>query len=213
MTGYNAEEVRAALTAISAAYDELMQAIGTDVQNKFIGGMAEHWACTQAQDFFENKFKEVCNVLVADTNKIFESVMGAINGAARAWAALTETEYTDYSFSVNAFQYDTSMIQENIGGLRGIDKVNAESVASSLSEIAASADTALDNAASAVSTHQGFIGGDQAEMLINALNTIKTNLSNVFSEITTATDQGIKKTIEVYGDTAGEISKKFNGEE
>ena len=211
MTGFNPEEVNQTLSGINAAYSELIRAIGTDMQSKFVGGMAQKWACNQAIEFFRDAFQPTCETLISDTNVIFQSVVDSVNSAASSWAASTGTTYNNSSFTPNNFKYDISVVRENIGGVRGIDKAEAQSVVNGLQSIKAAADTALAKAKTAVTSHSAFIGDGQAETLSQALDKIKNNVNNALTEVVAAVDKAIQATIASYEDTAGRVSQAFNG--
>ena len=131
-----------------------------------------------------------------------------MNGGAQRWAADTESSYSPKAFNAINKTIDTSSIAENIGGVRGIDLASASSVSAKLPTIAESAKSALTATVQAVQ-NCGFIGGDQATNLSNSLNTIKNRIDSATREITTESKQAIDKTIEVYGDTEGQVSEAF----
>lgn len=91
------------------------------MQNQFVGGMADKWACRNAQSFFNDAFKPSVDSLISSSNQIFESIVSAMNAAGQAWAEQTDANYSPVSFSAINKTMDTSVIQENIGGVRGID--------------------------------------------------------------------------------------------
>ncbi|HIR49085.1 MAG TPA: hypothetical protein IAB35_03815 [Candidatus Faecimonas gallistercoris] len=208
LTGFNPEEVSQSISSVIRAYEELIKALGDDMQTQFVGGMADKWACNQAKNFFNNAFKPAVDSLISNSNKIFESVVNAMNGGAQRWAADTESSYSPKAFNAINKTIDTSSIAENIGGVRGIDLASANSVSAKLPTIAESAKSALTATVQAVQ-NCGFIGGDQATNLSNSLNTIKNRIDSATREITTESKQAIDKTIEVYGDTEGQVSEAF----
>jgi len=212
LTGLDPEVVRTSIGAVKGAYENLIQALGDDMQTQFIGGMSDKWACNQAQRFFNEAFKPSIDSLINNSNRIFESVVRAMNSAAQQWAIDTESSYSPYQFSVISKTMDISGIQENIGGVRGIDKENANSVSSKLPIIAESAKTALTSAQNAVQ-NCGFMGGNQASSLINSLGTIKTNIDNAVQEITNSSKTAIDNTVTAYSDTAGKVAEAFAGQQ
>jgi len=106
---------------------------------------------------------------------------------------------------------DTSVIRENIGGVRGIDLSSATTVANQLTSIADSAKSALTSAQQAVQ-NCGFIGGNQASNLINSLGVIKTKIDNATQEISNQSKTAINNTVESYSDTEGKVSQAFSSE-
>ena len=56
LTGFDPSVVNSSINAVKSSYDSLIRALGDDMQNQFIGGMADKWACNQAQTFF-NTFR------------------------------------------------------------------------------------------------------------------------------------------------------------
>lgn len=208
MIGFDPSIVNQSIGSVKSAYESLMDALCTRMQNDFIGGMQDKWCCKQAQDFFNNAFKPSVDQLITSSNQTFESVVSSMNSAAQAWASQTDSSYTPQGFDARTKMMDTGGILENIGGVRGIDKDNATSVASKLISIANDAKSALTSAQNAVQSC-GFIGGNQASNLINSLGIIKTNIDNATTQITTDTEDAINQTVESYSDTEGRISQAF----
>lgn len=210
MTGFDPALVSSSIRSVNSAYNDLMRALIDDTQNKFVNPMATYWACNSAQKFFTEALEPSVSSQSNSINTIFESVVAAMNDAARAWAEQTETTYTSISFVPNTAKVDISGIQENINGVRGIDKANATSTISSLSLIQSNIENALSSAKSAVS-NCGFVGDAQAETLINSLESIKTNVSNATKELTSAVNTAIENTVSSYGDLAGKVADAFAG--
>lgn len=209
--GFNPELVNTAISKITAAYTDLMEALGTKMQNDYVNGMGECWACNAAQKFFNEAFAPAVDELITQSNTIFDSVHGSMVSAAQNWAAQTQTQYSGPSFSTINKKMDTSVIQENIGGVRGIDAGIAEGINGKLPTIIESANQALEQAAQA--TEQcGFLGGGQAEALAGSLRQIKTNIGSTAEGISTAAKNSVAQTIADYGDLAGRVSQAFNGQ-
>ena len=208
MTGFDPEIVSQSIGKVISAYEELIGVLGDKMQSDFVGGMQDKWACTQAQKFFTNSFKPAIDSIITSSNSTFESVVASMNSAGQAWAARTESSYSPVSFTPTAKTIDAGVILENIGGVRGIDKANAENVANKLPGLASDAESALSNAQSAVQ-NSGFIGGSQQANLVESLGQIKTKIDEVVTNVTTETKTAIQSTIEAYGDTEGKISEAF----
>lgn len=134
-----------------------------------------------------------------------------MNSAGQAWASQTDSSYSTQNFSAISKTMDTSVIRENIGGVRGIDLASTEPVAAKLPVIAESAKNALTNAQQAVQ-ECGFIGGNQASNLINSLGIIKNKIDSAIQEITTASKNAIETTLQNYSNTEGKVSQAFAGE-
>ncbi|MDD6223579.1 MAG: hypothetical protein PUB18_01080 [bacterium] len=208
LTGFDPQIVTQSINSVKSSYDNLIKALGDDMQQQFIGGMADKWACTQAQTFFNTAFKPAVDQLISNSNKIFESVVSAMNSAAQAWASATDSSFSPSPFSGISKTMDTSVIQENIGGVRGIDLNEALTVAGKLSTIVESAKSALSSAQSAVD-QCGFMGGDQASNLINSLATIKNKIDDAAQSIATETKTAIDTTVQNYSNTEGKVSEAF----
>lgn len=211
LTGFNPDLVNSSISSVRRAYENLIKALGDDMQSQFVAGMADKWACTQAQKFFNEAFKPAIDSLITSSNRTFESVVAAMNSAAQAWAQQTESSYSPQSFTAIMKTMDTSVIMENISGVRGIDLATSSNVVAKLSVIAEAAKSALSAAQNAVE-NCGFIGGEQQNNLINSLGVIKNNIDNATQEVTTQTKDAIQKTIEVYADTEGKVSQAFAAE-
>lgn len=208
LTGFDPAVVTTSIGSIISAYNSLIQALGTDMQSNFVGGMADKWACTEATNFFNNSLKPAVDSLLTSADSVFVSVIDSMNGAATNWATATQSSYSPVAFTPSNFKLDVSSIVENIGGVRGIDYENANSVVSQLAIIAQSADAALTNAKNAV-TNCGFLGGSQADSLQTSLGTIQSKISEAVNQITTATTNALNTTVTNYGDLAGQISSAF----
>ena len=208
MTGFDPEVVNQSIGNVKSAYEALIQAIGDKMQSDFVGGMQDKWACTQAQKFFNNAFKPAIDSVIQNSNTTFESVVSSMNSAGQAWATQTESSYSPQSFNALNKNIDSSVIMENIGGVRGIDKDAASAVASKLPAIANEAIQALTSAQQAVQ-NSGFVGGSQQANLVNSLGQIKSKISEIVESITNETKQAVDQTVEVYGDTEGKISEAF----
>lgn len=208
MTGFDPEIVNQAIGNVKKAYEELIGVLGDRMQTEFVGGMQDKWACNQAQKFFTNAFKPAIDNVIQSSNSTFESVVSSMNSAGQAWASQTESSYSPQSFSPLTKTIDASVIMENIGGVRGIDKDSASTVAAKLPSLAQEANSALSSAQAAVQ-NSGFIGGSQQANLVNSLGEIKTKIDEVVNNITNETKTAVEQTIEAYGDTEGRVSQAF----
>ena len=209
LTGFDPQLVYSSISRVQSAYDQLMRALLSDTQSKFINPMGDAWACNEAMKFFEAA-QTAFNSQIQGSTQVFQSVVDAMNSAARSWATRTETEYSERSFSANNGTVDVSCIKENIGGVRGIDESVATSAVSQLSVIKSAADSALDQAVSAVS-NCGFIGGGQESNLVSSLNKIKSNISSSFGELTGSAKTAMDSTIQTYGTIESNVSNAFAG--
>jgi len=211
LTGFDPSVVNSSLNAINSAYENLIGALGNDIQQQFIGGMADKWACNDAIRFFNEIFKPEIDRLIAGTNDTFQSVFASMNSAAQAWANNTESSYSPVSFSAISVTMNVGGIVENIGGVRGIDVDQANIVAGKLPTIAETAKSALTAAQQAVQ-NCGFIGGNQASNLIGKLGEIKQKIDGVTETITIASKEAIAATVTKYADTEGKVSRAFAGQ-
>ena len=64
LTGFNPGVVQTSISGVKSAYNNLIEQIGTRMQNEFINGMAEMWACDEAVDFFNNVVKDNIDRLI-----------------------------------------------------------------------------------------------------------------------------------------------------
>ena len=208
MTGFDPSIVNSSIGSVKTAYQDLITALGDEMQNQFVAGMADKWACNQAQHFFTNAFKPAIDSLISSSNVTFESVVNSMNSAGNAWAQQTESSYSPQSFSMINKNIDASVIRENVNGIRGIDLDAANAVAAKLPAIAESAKSALTQAQNAVQ-NSGFIGGSQQANLVNSLGTIKSKIDAATEEITSETKNAIDATVANYSNTEGKISEAF----
>ena len=206
--GYNDEEIITSIKGVQSAYEDLIKAIADDMQNLFVNGMEDKWACTYAQTFFAD-FKNLVDTLIKDSNDTFQSVVDSMNSAANGWAENTGTPWSSKQFVRLDKSIDVSRIKENINGDRGADPDVTE-VAGKLSGIASAAVTALTNAESAVQVC-GFIGGDSASNLIASLGKIKTSIENAVNEITSECQKAIETTNQNYTSHELNVAGAFAG--
>lgn len=211
LTGFNPDLVATSINGVISAYNDLGEALITQTQSDFVGGMADKWACNNAQKFFTEGLKPSVDSLMTTSNEVFESVVKAMNSAAEAWASDSKTEYSPVSFTPNTTKIDVSSIQENIGGVRGIDLEGTPSVVSKLSTIMSQAESALNSTKAAVE-NSGFVGGAQQANLSASLDLIKTNIGNAANELTSAITTAIDQTVEQFGDTRGKIEQAFQAQ-
>lgn len=207
LTGFDPELVTSSISKIQNAYNELMAAIGTDMQNQFVNGMQDKWACSDAQTFFNN-FKTTVDSLITNSNNTFESVVNAMNSAAKAWAEQTGSTWSAKQFSRNDVKMDITGIKENIGGVRGVD-LQATAVSDKLPTIAEAAGRALDNSKSAV-INCGFVGGTSEADLVNSLEQIKTSINNAVSQISNDCKKAIETTTQNYSTLEVSVSDAFS---
>ena len=212
LTGFNPQQVSNSINGVITAYNKLMNEIGSNMQTKFVNGMQDKWACSQAQTFFTQDFKPVVDSLILGADETFESVVDSMNSAAQSWAQSTNyTQYNNVVFERRNIKMSVDCIQENINSVRGIDLVDAKTVANELPKISSAAKEALSDAVTAVS-NCGFIGGDQQSYLTSSLNTIKTNIDRATETITTQVKTAIENTVSTYSDVEGKVSQAFNGQ-
>ena len=212
LTGFNAGEVEASINAIKGAYSNLIDALGNQLQTQFVDGMAPHWACKDAQDFYRDIIKESFDQIITSSNNTFQSVVDSMNSAATSWANQTGNSgaWTPMGFDVIDKKIDVGNIQENINGARGIDETEAKNVAAKLPGICENAKNALQEAQNGVSSC-GFLGGGQAGQLQASLASIKSNIESVVESATTASKSAIDKTVEQYGSLSQQVTTAFNG--
>ncbi len=210
LTGFNPEQVKTSVDKVIAAYNELINQIGDRVQKGFVNGMADKWACKEAQIFF-NTLKNTVDNLNKEANQTFQSVVDAMNSAAATWANSTGSVYNPVQGSLRQISINVDNILENINGVRGIDLQLSSSVSKMLPSIQTEARLALEHAKHAVSDC-GFVGGNQAENLISSLDTIKNIIDNEFTTITDEAKKAIDDTIAVYSNVEGKVSQAFLGQ-
>lgn len=211
LTGFDPQLVSTSINKVINAYNDLINQIGDAMQKDFVNGMADKWACNQAQTFFNTAFKPTVDDLIRQTNLTFESVVDSMNSAANAWAQSTDSSYISVPFSVRNITMNTDNIMENINGVRGIDFQLASSVSSKLLVINGNSKEALNEAKNAVQGC-GFIGGNQEEYLLQSLETIKTNIDNATTTITDQSKKAIDDTLTTYTDVEGKVSQAFKGQ-
>ena len=212
MTGFDPSLVIMSINKVEDSYVELMQALYTDMQTKFVEGMSNCWACNLAQRFFANTVKPNADELLTGSFDRFRSVVETMNEAASKWAERTLTEWAPVSFKGELKNISVDAIKENINGERGIKESEANTVAQELPKIAASAEQALIAAENAVHGC-GFVGRDQEEQLVRSLGQIRANISEFVTSVNNVAKNAIQQTIDAYGSLATNVSEAFAGSE
>ena len=208
LVGFNPDLVVNSINNVQNAYNELIQAIGTDMQSQFVNGMQDKWASNNAQKFFGD-VKNAVDALINESNNIFESIVDSMNSAANEWAKETGSAWSIKQFSRIEKKLDISGIQENINGVRGADPEVA-SIAAKLPNICNSAVSALSNAQSAVQ-NCGFVGGNQESQIIGSLKLIRNHLEESFNEISSACQMAIEHEVNNINDLNSKVSDAFGG--
>lgn len=211
LTGFNPDVVNSSINSVKQSYEKLINILGDEMQNQFVVGMSDKWACADAQAFFNDAFKPAIDNLITCINVTFGDVFTAMNQAAQAWTMNTDATFSPVSFSAIDKKIDTSIIRENIDGIRGIDLATASDVAAKLLTISDNAQQALTSAQQAVEDC-GFVGGNQASSLIATLGVIKSKISTASQEISSEAKRAIDGTVARYSNTEGKISEAFSAQ-
>lgn len=216
LTGFNPGVVQTSISGVKTAYNNLIEQIGNRMQNEFINGMAEMWACDEAVDFFTNVVKDNIDRLIPAVNATFESIVRVMDDQARIWAENTgnASVYVSTQFEQNPkTSVDVSNIQNATAtGERGIDVDNYGPVVKKLPDIYEQAKSAAQAAQQAVS-NCGFLGGDQAETLYNSLERVKNSIDSAIATITQLLQTNIDNTVSRYGALQTQASSRFQVEE
>ena len=216
LTGFNPSVVQTSINGVKTAYNNLIEQIGTRMQNEFINGMAEMWACDEAVDFFTNVVKDNIDRLIPAVNTTFETIVGTMDNQARMWAENTgnASVYVSTQFEQNPkTSVDVSCIQNATAtGERGIDVENYGTVVNKLPDIYEQAKSAAQAAQQAVSDC-GFLGGDQPTTLYNSLEKVKNSIDSAISTITQLLQTNINNTVSRYGALQTQTSSRFQVEE
>ena len=209
--GFNESKIHRALSSVENAYGELHASIKNYVQDGFVNEMSKVWACNEAQVFFRDGVKPQFDEVIKKINENFAIIDKGVNSAATAWAQKTRSQYTSKNISIISTTIDVSMIQENIGGTRGIDKEAALNLVVKLEQFKNSTTAALDKTVAAI-RGCGFLGGVQEENLLAALNKNKTIIDTAIEGTISALNKAITDTVTSYGDMAGKVAQAFNGQ-
>ena len=126
ITGYDETQVSAAIASINTSYDSLINALITKNQQEFVSKMGSIWGCEQAKNFFA-AYKADIDELASKITSTYESVVNAMNGAAQTLSNMAGSTWSTKTFSSRSDTLDTSVILDNIGGVKGIDMEEAES--------------------------------------------------------------------------------------
>lgn len=211
LTGFDPSVVSTSINGVITAYNGLVNAFGTQMQTKIVDGMSDKWACNQAIDAFTEVKSEV-DRLMENIDRVFESIVASMNSAARSWATSTRSDYSDVSLNPYNQKLNIGNIMENIGGVRGIDLQNSNSVIAYLTTITQNSDENLDSAKKAVAA-SGFVGGDMQSQIDSSLATIRNNIHNAVDSIDTSLKSYMEQTVAEYGDLEGKVSQAFAGQQ
>ena len=210
LTGFDPAIVQTSMNNFISAANDTMDVLCGKFQSQFVDKMAGLWACSNAQKFFNESVKPAMDKLTKDANNVFTSVVNSMKTAGQNWASQTGAAFSAPAYTSTRKELDTSVIKENINGVRGIDLTSATTVSNSLAIINGAAEGALSRAVSAVQ-NCGFIGGESAANLLASLNTIKTNLNSTLTNCNAQMKTAITNTINNYENTEGKIAQAFAG--
>ena len=208
-TGYDPNVVRTAITNIGNSYDALIDALVTKNQTNFVQAMGSVWACEQAKQFFRAYQIDIAT-LVLEVNKVYNSIVSAMNGAAMTLASTSGSTWSNQEITISGASIDLSPIKEDINGVKGIDLANATTTLEQLDTILTDVTSALESTLTAIS-NSGFVGGDMESSLKSSITNIKTSIEAAFSQIKTAANTAINDTISKYSTDASNISTAFSG--
>ena len=211
LTGFDPAIVQTSMNNFISAANDTMDVLCTKFQTQFVDKMAGLWACSNAQKYFNESVKPAMDKLTNDANNVFASVVNSMKTAGQNWANQTGATFSAPTYTSIRKELDTSVIKENINGVRGIDLASASTVSNSLAIINGAAEGTLSRAVSAVQ-NCGFIGGESAANLLASLNAIKTNLNSTLANCNTQMKTAINNTISNYENTEGQIAQAFAGE-
>lgn len=213
MTGYDPQVVNNSISKVIQAYNDYNKAMNTDMQNIFVKGMEQVWACVDAQDFFNKIYEPAMRNLYETAERRLSSVVASMNSAGQKWAETTGSGYSSVNLTSIPNACDVSGIQENLSGVRGIDEAAANDISSQLPSIQQAADSALDAARQAVATC-GFVDANSSQQtaIDSSLTEIKNLTSSTIQEIINALKTAVTRTVDTYGTISANVSTAFEGE-
>lgn len=210
---FNAEVVSACARNVNNSYAHLRRALGDTMQNSFVAPMANEWAAKNAQDYFRDRVKPTVDDLVTKVSNIFNSVVSTVDQEGRNWANESGdgAVYATVAFEEQSNTIDTSVIQENIGGERGINIPGAPNVCNSgLSTVMSEVNSSLSELVSAAS-NSGFSNANVQSSLDGAANNIRTNVENAIDQMKQAISSYIDATSTEYGNLASGSASRLGG--
>ena len=209
-SGIGITTARQYLKKVNTTYDRLMNVLFNKTE-EFIEEMGRYWAAPVARDFFTKIFVPQINALLSYSHQLMNSVNSTVNNASERWARHNKAIWTIVPFTgvtKRVIDETASAIKEQINGVQGIDKINAieamkkfANYKKDIEEILAEAIRAANGA--------GFLGGTQESSLINAITKLKNKMTSSIDTITRDMNTAITKTVELYEDQEGRVSKVF----
>jgi hypothetical protein len=198
-SGFNETQINTSLTNLQNAYNDLYYALCQQMQTQFVDDVATFWACTEAQVFF-NKVATTLNDMLHAITNTYGVVTSTITAAAVNWAQNTGSGYTSVPFNPKSQRVNSDSIQENIGGKRGADTSKLNQVISTVKQINAMADSALDQSVQAVS-NSGFSDAQdsQQQALEGSLRAIKQKIDATLAAMVNDFSREINNTVANYG--------------
>lgn len=212
MVGFDANEVKASIQSVINGYDSLHTELSTNFQRNFVDKISTGWYAKYAVETMK-KVATNEEKLLKEVNKVLESVVDAMDGAAKAWASQTgdSSVYSSKKLSLKSTSISVQNVKENNGGQRGIDESIVNSALSALSTVKSNAQNATVKVRTAVN-NCGFIGGSQAQQLQNSLNEIKKQIDSAFETVQVDIEKGMKNTLQDYQSLEKKITSNFSGE-
>lgn len=192
--GLNGQEATAALKKAENSYDKIMAEMVNRMQSGVIDQITNSWYGNDAVQFMNKVFKEA----ISGTNAQIEGVFNSIN------ATVTQNaENFDREHETQVFQRvphntvsDTTTCEgtkPDLNSFVGIsDPSLFESAKHNFAMITDAVMQALQDAVAAAQ-NSGFYGGNQQEALVNSMQQIKNNLSNLTNELNAATAKKLQE--------------------
>ncbi len=218
ISGYNCEQVNSLRDVINNIASQAGDGIVERLHSDIVVPMSSVWYAPEAVTFFEG-FAETVKASGENITAAFDAFRGAVESAGKNWAENTGGEAPSLP-AIDSVELDLNVsdIQSDNGGSVTIDEGQAETIASSLTEVEDDIRSDLESLAEGLEAETAFLGHGQADALQSCFVKVSSEIHKIFKYLTDGEDslQGqINKAVQKYSDVSKGISDAFNntGEE
>lgn len=206
--GYDADAIKAMFTGLGEAYEQLIDAVGGDLQNQVINPIGEFWYSKEAQETGEAVTSVVNGQFTDAIRDTYDGIIGYLDGVAINWADLTHNAHVANTYGNATRRFDTrhDAIKEMLDNtFVGINEDKSLQYTQNLPAVKASIVEKIADTYSKIRNLTPFVGAGQEEALQKLFNKLNDTVNDMFSFIIDGSGnfksddvkfQGMKKAME-----------------
>lgn len=211
--GYDCEQINALRDVINSTAQQAGNGIVERLHGGIVVPMSSVWYAPEAVEFFEGFASDVKKAGEKIT-AAFDAFRGAVEGAGEIWAENTGGEAPSLAAIDNVdLDLNVSDIQPKLGNAVVIDKEQATTIASNLTEVEEGIKSDLENLAQNLNAESAFIGHGQADALQTCFVEVSGAIHKLFKNLTEGKNNlqsQINKSAEKYSNLSIKLSDAFN---